>query len=671
MSNKITGKEFPLSKIFSSDFEYHIPGYQRPYAWTEVETGVLFDDLYDFFKTEQVDNYFLGSIVLIKEDDKPYSEVIDGQQRLTTLSILFSVMTDTFHDNQYKISCKKYLQENGSILEGIPAQPRMFLRDKDQKFFSQYIQDINICELLKIDPITLDTEAKRHIKSNSEVLYEKFNETFTNDNELIKFCQFLLTRCFLVVVSTPNQESAFRVFSVMNSRGLDLLPTDIIKSRTIGNLPQSEQDTYTSKWEEMENSVGRDGFNEVFTHTRTIFAKERPRRNLLEEFKEYVTETVDAKKLIDDYLIPYTEAYYQLKNCAFSATQNADEINNLLYWLNKTNNYDWMPPAIKFLAEHQNDSAYVLWFIKKLERLASYLLITAQDVNHRMDRYKWILVEMDTKPEHSLCKPLINIELTEWEKEKFKEALNGEIYLMTAQRRNYIIQRLDSFISDGAASYNVKLFTIEHVLPQHPDAGSEWMQLWPNVQEQKYWLNRIANLIPLTRKHNSSAQNYDFNTKKEKYFRSKNGTSSYTLTTQVLSIDNWTPEIVRKRQKEIINRFSKNWELGAEQASVAEDPNFNLAGRGANANGHPTANGTYIVLKGSVIANDVTTGVPDNILSQREDLISKGIIKNNIFDIDFEFSSASTAAAIILGRSSNGRREWSKIDGRTIAQCWH
>ena len=110
MSNKITGKEFPLSKIFSSDFEYHIPGYQRPYAWTEVETGVLFDDLYDFFKTEQVDNYFLGSIVLIKEDDKPYSEVIDGQQRLTTLSILFSVMTDTFHDNQYKISCKKYLQ---------------------------------------------------------------------------------------------------------------------------------------------------------------------------------------------------------------------------------------------------------------------------------------------------------------------------------------------------------------------------------------------------------------------------------------------------------------------------------------------------------------------------------------------------------------------------------
>lgn len=50
MSNKITGKEYPLSKVFGADFEYHIPGYQRPYAWTEEETGILFDDLYEFFK---------------------------------------------------------------------------------------------------------------------------------------------------------------------------------------------------------------------------------------------------------------------------------------------------------------------------------------------------------------------------------------------------------------------------------------------------------------------------------------------------------------------------------------------------------------------------------------------------------------------------------------------
>ena len=98
MSKKISGSEYPLLKIFSSEFEYHIPSYQRPYAWTEEETSVLFDDLYDFFMTEDDDNYFLGSIVLVKEDDKAYSDVIDGQQRLTTLTILLATIASRFTD---------------------------------------------------------------------------------------------------------------------------------------------------------------------------------------------------------------------------------------------------------------------------------------------------------------------------------------------------------------------------------------------------------------------------------------------------------------------------------------------------------------------------------------------------------------------------------------------
>ena len=57
MSSKITGKEYPLLKIFSFDFEYHIPAYQRPYAWITEEAGILFDDLYEFYRTELSDNY--------------------------------------------------------------------------------------------------------------------------------------------------------------------------------------------------------------------------------------------------------------------------------------------------------------------------------------------------------------------------------------------------------------------------------------------------------------------------------------------------------------------------------------------------------------------------------------------------------------------------------------
>ena len=68
MSSKISGKEYALGKIFSSDFEYVIPNYQRPYAWTEDQASELFDDLFGFYKSGSAEQYFLGSIVLIKQE---------------------------------------------------------------------------------------------------------------------------------------------------------------------------------------------------------------------------------------------------------------------------------------------------------------------------------------------------------------------------------------------------------------------------------------------------------------------------------------------------------------------------------------------------------------------------------------------------------------------------
>ena len=80
MGTKISGKEYQISDIFSASFDFHIPSYQRPYAWGKEETSTLFDDLYGFYKSERNDeNYFLGSTVLIKEEEKSRADVIDGQ----------------------------------------------------------------------------------------------------------------------------------------------------------------------------------------------------------------------------------------------------------------------------------------------------------------------------------------------------------------------------------------------------------------------------------------------------------------------------------------------------------------------------------------------------------------------------------------------------------------
>lgn len=249
MSTKIKGSEFPLAKIFSSDFDYDIPSYQRPYSWTEDQTRELFNDLHDFYVDGSAeDQYFLGSIVLVKEDDKPHSEVIDGQQRLTTLTILLAALTSKLtganHDD-----FKNYIIEPGRASQGISSKPRLQLRKIDRNFFRTYVQGLQFNDLFNLNPDTLPTEAQCNILFNSKLLMELLVAAFPTEAELVKFGAFLVQRCLLIVVSTPTEQSAFRIFSVMNNRGMDLLVTDIFKADIIGAIVPDKQQDYKKNWD--------------------------------------------------------------------------------------------------------------------------------------------------------------------------------------------------------------------------------------------------------------------------------------------------------------------------------------------------------------------------------------------------------------------------------------
>lgn len=514
MSKKISGAEYPLSKIFSSDFEYVIPSYQRPYAWTIDQAMELFNDLFDFYTSELEEGYFLGSIVLIKQEGVPYAEVIDGQQRLTTLTILLSVLASTMQGNQRDTLCK-YILEPGNEFEGLEPKPRLTLRDRDKSFFLKYVQELRFEELFILDDQGLGNESRTNIKKNSQLFKDKVSASFDDAEKIKDFVAFLLQRCFLVAVSTPSQQSAFRVFSVMNSRGLDLQPTDIIKADVIGKLKTDrDRDAYNERWEDMEVELGRSGFNDLFSFVRMIFAKEKARKSLLDEFRSYVISKVpQPEKLIGEILEPYAVALAVIKQSSYEATSNAEEVNSYLKWLNRIDNSDWIPPAMKFLSEKKDDPEYVAWFFQRLERLAAYMHVCALNINERIERYNKVIVGLES--DHSLDLPVAGIELTDDEKKRMMLSLEGNIYELTPRRRNYLVLRLDNFLSDGAASYDPTILTIEHVLPQAIDPTSEWAKIWPDVSEREFWMHKIGNLVPLTMRRNAQAQNYDFDKKRE------------------------------------------------------------------------------------------------------------------------------------------------------------
>lgn len=575
MSKKISGSEYPLSKIFSSDFEFVIPRYQRPYAWQVEQAQDLFEDLKDFAEAAPDEGYFLGSVVLIKDDGKPHAEVIDGQQRLTTLTILLAVLVDFLsadsdEDAEQKKNLKTYVIEPGNKWEGLEAKPRLTLRERDNDFFRKHVQEWKLDELEKLDSTGLENEAQRNIQANTRYFRAAVTKAFADDEPaLVRFIQFLLGRCFLVAVSTPNRDSAFRVFSVMNSRGMELQPTDIIKADIVGNVAPGDQDKVNDDWEQMEVDLGREGFNDLFSYIRMIYAKEKARKSLLEEFRLHVlTEELAPKEFVDDILKPYSSAYDMIRTNSYVAVESSKEINELLTWLNRLDFSDWVPPAIAFMSRQKDDPVQILGFFSRLERLAAWMLACRINVNERIEVFAKVLDEIE---EDKSADDITWLELSEDEIEAFVSVLNGNVYTLTPRRRSYIMLRLDSFISDGGAIYDPKILTIEHVLPQTVTDDSEWAELWPDEEKRVSWVHRIGNLLPLNKRRNSSAQNYPFKKKCQAYFTGKDNVSSYALTTQVLNHDEWTPKIVKKRQKELLEAMKDGWSLHESALQGADE----------------------------------------------------------------------------------------------------
>lgn len=562
MPAKIHGGELPAQEIFSDHYCFAIPRYQRPYAWTTEQAGELLDDLLGNLNghaaVDQLDPYFLGSIVLIKEDKMPASQVVDGQQRLTTLTILLATLRSLV-PAEYAKGITKHLYEEGNMLTGTPNRYRLTLRDLDADFFRTSIQEEKgIAQLDKLNLAALASDSQRLIAGNAIFFRNRLTEM--DEKSRVRLAQFIILNCFMVVVSTPDFDAAYRIFSVLNDRGLDLSHTDILKSEIIGKVPDAQQDAYGRKWEKIEQDLGRDNFQELFNHLRMISRKAKPKESILKEVRAYVKPAEKPIDFIDQSLVPCAQAFDSIKTATFASAKHADEINEYLRWLNRVDNVDWQPAAILYFTRNPNDPAALLKFLTDLERLASCLMVIRADINARADRYGKLLVSIEAGED--LYAPASPLQLTDAEKTRAIDAINGNLY-ESPRIRLHVLLYLDWTLSYASgASYSHPIISVEHVLPQTPAMGSQWLQWFGTPEKCAEWVHRIGNLVLLSRRKNSEANNYDFDTKKTKYFQSaKTGVANFALTTQVLGVKDWTPAVLDQRQIDLVGKLKAAWRL--------------------------------------------------------------------------------------------------------------
>ncbi|MBD2495104.1 DUF262 domain-containing protein [Nostoc sp. FACHB-280] len=558
----IQANQLPIHRVFSEDFVFTVPLYQRPYAWKIEQAGELFNDLVSALgdgdeNIDEINPYFLGSIVLIKED-KPNAEIVDGQQRLTTLTLLIAALR-MLAPKEIAEELTSYLYQKGKAVAGIPTVYRLTVRDRDAEFFREYVQtEGKIINLKELSNAKLSDSCK-NIKDNLLFFVDQLQHL--SQETILRLSQFIITRCFLVVVSTPDIDSAYRIFSVMNNRGMDLSHADILKAEIIGKIMTQQQENYSKKWEDTEEKLGRDIFKSLFSHIRMIYSKSKPRESILKEFfdKNFKAFPLQyPQQFIDKILLPLADAFYDIQYQVYEGSLWTDEINILFQWLQLIDNSDWIPPAIFYLSQNYNNPELLLRFFSDLDRLASCLMIQRANINDRIERYSKLLHVIDNRED--LYTPDSPLQLTSKEKENILKILNGDLYLIK-KIRSYVLLRLDSALAEGKPAYTFSNITVEHVLPQNPSADSEWLTLFPTQEDKEKYLHRLGNLVLLSSGKNSMAQNFDFETKKQKYFTTKKGICNFALTTQVLMEKEWTPEIIEKRQKVLIDKLKELWRL--------------------------------------------------------------------------------------------------------------
>ncbi|MFF0836665.1 MULTISPECIES: DUF262 domain-containing protein [unclassified Streptomyces] len=555
---QLEAQEVSLHKVFSSDYDFRIPDYQRPYAWEVEQATQLLADLDESLDRGTDEPYFLGSIVLVKTKGLPHADVIDGQQRLTTLTILLALLRDLTEDAELRSDLNRLVTEPGNKVSGLAARPRLTLRSRDAGFFKQYVQTIEGTTALRtLKEETLPTDAQKAVLRNAKALHGILANW--SEERRLDLVQMLGGRTFLVIVSTPDLDSAHRIFSVMNSRGLDLSPTDIFKSHIIGDLDEQAAQECARKWEDAEEALGRDDFADLFLHIRMVFAMRRAERELLKEFPEQVLSAYlpgKAESFVNDVVVPYADAYVQIRDASYSAASGAEQVNAWFKRLQQIDNNDWRPPALWALRNHGDDPAWLDGFLTALERLAASMFVRRVYTTPRVTRYADLLRELNAGQGLNAR----SLALSETEKAETLACLDADLYLV-ARTRKYVLLRLDEMLAGKpGVSYDYPLITVEHVLPQNPKPGSDWLRTFTDEQRQQ-WTHRLANLVLLNRTKNSYAQNYGFTDKKIKYFTGRHGVSTFALTSQVLHHQQWTPQLLHKRQQRLLGLLADEWDL--------------------------------------------------------------------------------------------------------------
>lgn len=665
--------ERKITKLFSeSDTVFSIPVYQRDYNWQEKQCQRLFKDILQTGKNEKVSSYFLGSIVYIHDGIYGVGEkefhVIDGQQRMTTLTLLFLAI---------------YFKLKGTILA----------KDAD-KIYNQYV--VNPYSEKEIKLKLLPPEENLYILN--KISHNKFNEleAFQDRNMLKNYLFFekelenlsfddmkhlsngIEKLIYIDIALEKGKDDPQKIFESLNSTGLDLSQGDLIRNYILMDLERGEQNRiYKEIWIPIENNCKVSDGSEITSYVSDFIRdyltlkteKISSKPKVFETFKAYYEKENDEK--LED-MKKYSEAYSYIIKPSLEKDRDIQRELDYLKSLDKTVINTFL---IGILKDYKDNILKKDELVNMLILLQSYLwrrYITEKPTNALNKIFQGMYGKISRSGNY--YENLVDVLMAEDfpTDEELESALKLKNVYKDKEKLNYVFKKLENYNHNELIDFDNEKITIEHIFPQKPNKA--WKENYSdNELEQMISFKDTISNLTLTGS-NSNLSNKAFHEKRDDEVHGYRNSKLY-MNKYLGRLEEWNLISMEARFESLYDDIIKIWKRPEDKATNdMEKITFVLKGKVTSGKGRLLSNEKFEILKGTSIVLEVKSDNPSTFRRNKnliEDLIRKNLIEKledrYVFKENYIATSPSAAAILVLGRSANGWTEWKTYEGKLLS----
>ena len=543
--------------------KFLIPEYQRPYAWTDDQVLTLFEDLVEYTNNQNESSYFLGCIVSFSNENKE-QEIIDGQQRITTLFLLLRAI----HRKLQKMSDSK--EKDNFIRQIEPAIWKIdeltSVADYSSVLIESKVLEVEYNQILEniLQTGEVEDKSKDRYSLNYKLLIKLLDEYANNEPlNFYRFTNNVLNKTIVLPIKADTQETALTIFSTLNDRGLPLSDADIFKAKIYNKLNEENKAKFVEEWKNLtlRSETAAESIQKLFYYYMFYLrAMDNDKKTTTPGLRKYFAED-SFSRLFEENLVQNLRdilEFWEVVNCREAKESKWTTNFSILSILDILSSYPnefWKYPVIIYYLKNKNSEKFEELFLIFLRKLFVNLF-KVYIVSPTINSVKTSILNLNSS--------ILHDEVLKFE---FRNVTEDELKNGIKHLHRNAVRMLLKLLAYNTEEQNELLpynWEIEHILPL------KWQPSYFNSNEDEVneLIETIGNKIPFEKRLNIIASNGYFSKKQEQYVKS-NIVIAKAMSNS--NIKDWKLEEIRERNiriiDEVIDTFN-SWDSSVSDNNV-------------------------------------------------------------------------------------------------------